>query len=311
VWYKKKIIALSTLSQLGIIITRIGLNAPSLAFFHILTHALFKALLFICAGSYINSHLHAQDLRWIGNLTIQIPIASSCIRVANIALCGFPFIAGFYSKDIIIESAINIPNNIFIVSLALLRVGLTSFYSIRFSLVTMWSSNSCSRIINIRENYIIIFPMVTLSLISVISGRSLSWVSPIRNSLFILPIYLKVAPLLIVLIGLLTGWYLTTNISTLKAKLVSNNLNHWASCTIWFLVPLSSQFIIKIPLITSHHLIKTIDQGWLETISGQGSNSQLLFINNKIISLIPKSPTSYLVSASTFILSSIIIIIIY
>jgi len=142
--------------------------------------------------------------------------------------------------------------------------------------------------------------MVTLSLISVISGRSLSWVSPIRNSLFILPIYLKVAPLLIVLIGLLTGWYLTTNISTLKAKLVSNNLNHWASCTIWFLVPLSSQFIIKIPLITSHHLIKTIDQGWLETISGQGSNSQLLFINNKIISLIPKSPTSYLVSASKF-----------
>ncbi len=59
----KKIIALSTLRQLGIIITRIGLNAPRLAFFHILTHALFKALLFICAGSFINCHLHTQDLR--------------------------------------------------------------------------------------------------------------------------------------------------------------------------------------------------------------------------------------------------------
>jgi NADH-ubiquinone oxidoreductase chain 5 len=59
----KKIIALSTLSQLGLIITRIGLNCPQLAFFHIVTHALFKALLFICAGSYINQHFHTQDLR--------------------------------------------------------------------------------------------------------------------------------------------------------------------------------------------------------------------------------------------------------
>jgi NADH-ubiquinone oxidoreductase chain 5 len=59
----KKIIALSTLSQLGIIITSLGFNLPHLAFFHILTHALFKALLFICAGSFIGCHLHTQDLR--------------------------------------------------------------------------------------------------------------------------------------------------------------------------------------------------------------------------------------------------------
>jgi len=59
----KKIIALSTLSQLGIIITSIGLNIPLLAYFHMVTHALFKALLFICAGSFINEHLHTQDLR--------------------------------------------------------------------------------------------------------------------------------------------------------------------------------------------------------------------------------------------------------
>lgn len=133
----KKIIALSTLSQLGIIITRIGLNIPTLAFFHIVTHALFKALLFICAGSFINQHLHSQDLRWIGNLTNQIPVATSCISIANLALCGFPFIAGFYSKDLIIESAINMSNNIFILCLIIFRLGLTSFYSIRFRLVTM------------------------------------------------------------------------------------------------------------------------------------------------------------------------------
>jgi len=134
----KKIIALSTLRQLGIIITRLGFNLPNLAFFHILTHALFKALLFICAGSFIDSHLHTQDLRWIGNITNQIPVAVRCVTLANIALCGFPFIAGFYSKDIILEAAINGQNNILILIITIFRLGLTSFYSIRFSLTTMW-----------------------------------------------------------------------------------------------------------------------------------------------------------------------------
>jgi NADH-ubiquinone oxidoreductase chain 5 len=66
-----------------------------------------------------------------------MPVARSCISIANLALCGFPFIAGFYSKDLIIESAINIPNNSIIVYLALLRVGLTSYYSIRFRITTI------------------------------------------------------------------------------------------------------------------------------------------------------------------------------
>jgi NADH-ubiquinone oxidoreductase chain 5 len=105
----KKIIALSTLSQLGIIITSLALNLPILTFFHITTHALFKALLFIGAGTFINYHNHSQDLRWMGNLTNQIPITVACISIANLALCGFPFIAGFYSKDYIIEIALNSP----------------------------------------------------------------------------------------------------------------------------------------------------------------------------------------------------------
>jgi NADH-ubiquinone oxidoreductase chain 5 len=66
-----------------------------------------------------------------------MPVASRCISLANMALCGFPFIAGFYSKDIIIESALRNPNNIFILILSLVRLGFTSFYSIRFSIRTM------------------------------------------------------------------------------------------------------------------------------------------------------------------------------
>lgn len=307
----KKIIALSTLSQLGIIITSIGLNMPNLAYFHIVTHALFKALLFICAGSFINSHLHAQDLRWMGNLTNQIPVASSCISLANLALCGFPFIAGFYSKDIIIESALNITNNTSIVTLALLRIGLTSFYSIRFSLVTIWSSQSRSRFIKIQENYIIIVPILTLSTISICTGSLISWIAPVRRIIFMIPLYIKIMPLSIMFLGLVRGWFISTSNIITRHKQMLLKISHHASCSIWFLVPLSSQFMIKFPLWTAHHFIKSIDQGWLEISSGMGSNNILIEKRNIIINFLPKTPTSYLVIASSRTIVIISIIIIY
>ena len=108
----KKIIALSTLSQLGLIIRILAIGFYKLAFFHLLTHALFKALLFICAGAIIHNINNTQDIRLIGGLRIHIPLTSSCLNIANLALCGMPFLAGFYSKDIILEvvslSSINI-----------------------------------------------------------------------------------------------------------------------------------------------------------------------------------------------------------
>jgi len=307
----KKIIALSTLSQLGIIITRIGLNIPNLAYFHILTHALFKALLFVCAGSFINLHLHTQDLRWMGNLPNQIPVASSCITLANISLCGFPFIAGFYSKDIIIEAAINIPNNMFIVLLAIIRIGLTSFYSIRFSLVTIWSSNSNARIIKIKEEAIIIIPIIFLSFVSILSGRSISWLPPISNNIFILPLFIKIIPILIIFLGLSVGWYISTVSRSSLRKAISSPINHFASCIIWFIVPLSSQFIIKAPLQTAHFFIKLVDQGWFEVYSGQGSNKWLLHINNSLIFYSPKTVNSYLVSSSSITILFIILILLF
>lgn len=99
----KKIIALSTLSQLGIIIISLALYSPLCTFFHLNTHAIFKALLFICAGTVIHAHNNNQDLRKFGNIVPKIPVTRAAMSVANIALIGIPFLAGFYSKDIIIE----------------------------------------------------------------------------------------------------------------------------------------------------------------------------------------------------------------
>nr|P51899.2 RecName: Full=NADH-ubiquinone oxidoreductase chain 5; AltName: Full=NADH dehydrogenase subunit 5 [Anopheles arabiensis] len=99
----KKIIALSTLSQLGLMMSILSMGFYKLAFFHLLTHALFKALLFMCAGSIIHNMKNSQDIRMMGSLSMSMPLTCSCFNVANLALCGMPFLAGFYSKDLILE----------------------------------------------------------------------------------------------------------------------------------------------------------------------------------------------------------------
>lgn len=99
----KKVIALSTLRQLGLIIGVLSFGYFKLAFFHLLAHALFKALLFLCAGMIIHSLLNFQDIRWSGGFINQIPLTLMSFNISNMALCGLPFLAGFYSKDQILE----------------------------------------------------------------------------------------------------------------------------------------------------------------------------------------------------------------
>jgi len=100
----KKIIALSTLRQLGLIIRILSLGFYKITFFHLLTHALFKALLFLCAGSFIHNMINFQDIRLFGNFFNQMPLTSICFNISRLALCGIPFLAGFYSKDLILET---------------------------------------------------------------------------------------------------------------------------------------------------------------------------------------------------------------
>lgn len=167
----KKIIALSTLSQLGFIMIRIGLGAPKLAFFHLLTHAMFKALLFICAGTLIHFHGHAQDIRQIGGIRIQLPVTTAAISISSLALCAVPFISGLYSKDAILEAFFWAPYSFVVVLIALIATLLTGAYSARLFFCAIVSSQKSNPITRLSEP--MKTPIFALSLGALMRGATI------------------------------------------------------------------------------------------------------------------------------------------
>jgi NADH-quinone oxidoreductase subunit L len=129
----KRVVAYSTLSQLGYMTVALGASAYSVAIFHLMTHAFFKALLFLAAGSVIMGMHHDQDIRNMGNLKKYMPVTWITSLIGSLALIGTPFFAGFYSKDSIIEAAkfSTIPGSGFAYFAVLAGVFVTSFYSFR------------------------------------------------------------------------------------------------------------------------------------------------------------------------------------
>lgn len=303
----KKIIALSTLRQLGIIITRIGLGLPNLAFIHIVIHALFKALLFICAGNIINLHRHAQDLRWIGNASNALPVTRSCILIANIALCGLPFISGFYSKDIIIELRIHRTYNLTMVILIVFSVILTSIYSLRFSVVTLWGPRTHKPIRILRDSPVINKPIVKISTISILSGSAVIWIIPTTEISCTLPIPIKSLIILMVCTGIVLGFIISKSYNKSKSKIIESYITHYSSCIIWFLVPIASQFILKLPLSWGHSLLKHVDQSWIEALSGQGIYYSISRSSSSLSKLSPNRPNLYILLATIFIIFIIIV----
>lgn len=127
----KKIVAYSTTRQLGLMAVAVGLNLPYLAFFHICTHAFFKALLFLCSGSMIHSFKNEQDIRKMGKASKSAPYTTSAIILASLALSGLPFLAGYYSKDLILEAGQIRKTKRNSVILALIATIMTAVYRLR------------------------------------------------------------------------------------------------------------------------------------------------------------------------------------
>nr|QZL13458.1 NADH dehydrogenase subunit 5 [Pherusa bengalensis] len=264
----KKIIALSTLSQLGVMMAALGMNHPKIALFHLITHALFKALLFICAGSMIHYNHHSQDIRTMGNVLNQMPITTSCLMTANLALIGTPFLAGYYSKDLILELSMYQQMNSLILILFMLATSLTAMYSIRMMIITLWGPSQNYPLSNTNnEDMNLTTPATILAMGAISWGAAMNWMfmTPLIHPT--LTWHAINTPLMVTLLGLLLGILYINKKESMMISLPMTN--HFLS-SMWFMSPLSSQNMMNLPLKLSKLIFKTTDMGWNELYGGQG-----------------------------------------
>nr|YP_009350657.1 NADH dehydrogenase subunit 5 [Odontotermes minutus]AQP27570.1 NADH dehydrogenase subunit 5 [Odontotermes minutus] len=265
------IIALSTLSQLGLMIMTISVGLPGLAFFHLLTHALFSALLFMCAGGVIHSLGDSQDIRFMGGLSVCMPFTSSSLMVSNFALCGIPFLAGFYSSDFILEMVSMGYVNMFSFFLLFLSTGLTVCYSFRLFYYSMCGDfNFVSSYSMVETSYNMVFGMVGLLVMSIFGGSFLMWLICPTPSVVCLPYYLSFLTLFVVIVG---GW-LGYGLAGLAFGDGLFSMNWYSSSffsgSMWFMPFLSTYGVSFWPLEVGYSSVSVFDFGWMEYFGGQG-----------------------------------------
>nr|YP_009480362.1 NADH dehydrogenase subunit 5 [Gasteruption parvicollarium]ALJ93745.1 NADH dehydrogenase subunit 5 [Gasteruption parvicollarium] len=202
----KKIVALSTLSQLGLMMMILSLNYEILSFFHLVMHALFKSLLFMCVGYIIHNFNNMQDMRFMGFFSLMSPYVMMSLVISNMALCGFPFLSGFFSKDLILEKLFFMKVNLYIFILFLLSIGLTISYTMRMMLMIYFNMNLIKSLMNFSENFHINFSMILLMMFSVFMGMFFMWNFFDWLDLNILSFFIKFVILLMILTGMMIGF---------------------------------------------------------------------------------------------------------
>ena len=311
----KKVIAYSTCSQLGYMVFACGLSNYSVGFFHLINHAYFKALLFLSAGSIIHAMSDEQDMRKMGGLVNILPFTYVMIMIGSLSLMGFPFLTGFYSKDVILELtfAKYTFTSSFAYWLGLISAFFTSFYSFRLVYLTFWTkTNSYKKIISNAHDssFFMAFPLFILSLGSIFIGYitkdmflgvgtnfwnisifNLSDNITVLNGEF-MPFHIKLLPLYFSFLGsffVIFNNYLFKKYNYFKIALKFKNLYSFLIKK-WYFDIIYNKFIIFSTLNLGFFTFKDIDRGIIEILGPLGI---VRFINS-LINKVNKIHTSYI-----------------
>jgi NADH-ubiquinone oxidoreductase chain 5 len=321
----KRIIAMSTISQLGYMVLAIGLSQYNVALMHTLNHSFFKALLFLAAGGVIHSLSDQQDIRKMGGLIKFLPFTYTILLIGSLSLLATPWLTGFYSKDLILELAYGAYSfsGIYAYILGSITAGLTAFYSFRLiSLVFLTFPNSSKSIYtNVHESsWLLVIPFIILALFSIFFGFIFSdlfvgmgtdffgnslYLYPNNISLveaeFSLPLLIKLLPALLSLLGALLALY----IYQFNYRFVNNIINTKLGRKIYTFLNgkylfdiIYNHYIISLGLNLGYIISKVLDRGVMELVGPYGLSSAL----NKTALAISQSDDRVISTYSTYII---------
>lgn len=308
----KKVIAYSTCSQLGYMVFACGLSNYSVGVFHLMNHAFFKALLFLGAGSVIHAVMDEQDMRKMGGLKTLVPLTYSMMIIGSLALIGFPFLTGFYSKDIILEVAYGSYTSVghYSYLLGSISAFFTAFYSTRLIYLTFLSKpNGYRTVITMAKDssYQIKISLMILAIPSIFIGyyaRDMLigfgtdfW----GNSIFVLPKNmnlidaefishpLKILPVILSISGVLVSYFFYTSFSSplyqIKISFFGKKLFNFLNKK-WFFDKVYNEYITQYFLKFSYNVsYKVIDKGIIEILGPMGLSSLFNAQSKKITTL--------------------------
>lgn len=325
----KRIIAFSTISQLGYMVMAIGLSQYNVALFHMVNHAFFKSLLFLTAGAVIHSFADEQDIRKMGGLIKFLPFTYTCMLVGSLSLLATPWLTGFYSKDLIIELAYGHYSfsGTYAYILGSITAGLTAFYSFRLiSLVFLTVPNGIKTVYlhSHEANLQVIIPLFILALFSIFFGFVFSdlfvgvgsdffgnsiYINPNNISIieaeFTLPIYIKLLPAILSLLGAtIAVLFYHKNplfIISLTESTLGRHIYTFLNGKYYFDV-IYNHYIIEAGLKAGYTISKVLDRGVIELVGPYGLSSAL----NKSAMNISKLDTGVLTTYSLYMIVALI-----
>ena len=313
----KKVIAYSTCSQLGYMVMVCGLSNYSISLFHLMNHAFFKALLFLSAGSVIHAVRDEQDMRKMGGLIKWVPLTYAMTLIGSLSLMGFPYLTGFYSKDLILELTYEKYYIVFAYWLGSFSALLTAFYSIRLIYLTFITNTNSKKEIYIgahEPSFNILFPLLLLALGSIFVGYLGKEVILSNVIPPIVSNYVKVAPLILSTLGVFLAiivyeqfvrlpklWYFPINYKKIIYQNVKNKtflmkdgkwrrsvINMYHMVYTFFNSAWQFNYVINHFIVSNiwkfGHLVtyRIIDRGILEVIGPKGISRILIKLTQNI-----------------------------